>query len=242
MQKDFQDSLTLEVKKEIADRYFGFRKLIEEDSLELTEQIKQYSFILEKRISFDLIRIYLMLHDQELIQEFLTLIGLDEHLFYDPYLTESANIKKRVFEGQKTHGFTQARRFRNLLFDCYLRLVHHVDMYGKKYAELRDLQATISEEIELFYKKNDLSSIMGFLRSLGDPLASGSMQGGMEVDIATDLDKKMHIETPVVEQHLAILPPLPEPSAIKKPLRKLTNRAFKVHGKEFLASFTNTRQ
>jgi len=237
MKTDMQDMLALEVKKEIADRYFGFRKLIEEDSLELSDQIKQHSFILEKRISFDLIRIYLMLSDPELIRDFLDLIGLDEHLFYDPYLTESLNIRRRVFEGQRLHGFTRARRFRHLLLDCYQRLYHHVNLYRQKYWELMEFQESISEEIELFYQKNDLGSIMGFLRGLGNPEASGAMQGGMETGIAADLDKKLRIQPPrAVEQHLAVLPPLPDPQAIKKPLRRIIDRAYAFHGKEFMAS------
>ena len=43
MRPKFQDTLAFEVKKEIADNYFGFRKLIEEDSQELAAQIPYYN-------------------------------------------------------------------------------------------------------------------------------------------------------------------------------------------------------
>ena len=70
-----------EIKRDIAERYFGFRKLIEEDTIALKDKIKLHSFILEKRISFDLVRIYVLLKDENLIKEFLDLIGLHEELF-----------------------------------------------------------------------------------------------------------------------------------------------------------------
>ncbi len=237
MKHNIQDVLTFEIKKEMADQYFGFRKLIEEDSLDLSEKIRQHSSILEKRISFDLIRIYILLKDEAAIIAFLDLIGLNEQLFYDPYLTESITISKRVFEGQHLHGFTKAGRFKNLLLDCYDRLFEHVKMYRFKFLELQDLQDTISGEIELFYRKHDLGSIMGFLHSLGEPSMTSMMEGGMESGLANGLAEKMKIKAPrPVEQYLPILPPIPELSQIKKPLKKLIKTAYNLHGKQFMTN------
>lgn len=81
---DFEDYLSLELKSEMASSYFGFRKLIEEDSLEYHDKVRQYSFILEKRISFDLIRIYILLQEEELIDAFLELCHLEKSFFTIP--------------------------------------------------------------------------------------------------------------------------------------------------------------
>lgn len=238
MPKSIPDHLSFEIKKEIADRYFGFRKLIEEDKLDLDQKIKQYSFILEKRISFDLIRIYILLNDEELIHAFLSLTGLEEELFYDPYLTQSPTIKARVLEGVHLKGLTKAGRFKKLVFDCYERLVDHVDLYREKIEELKDLHDNINEEIKIFYKKNDLGTIMGFLRSLGDATVSGGMEGGMEVGVAGSLDKKMRIEPHLpIEYYLPIIPPLAPLGAIRSELKKLINRAYHLHDEAFLATF-----
>ena len=40
MKPNVEDVLAVELKREIAQRYFGFRKMIEEDPLDLTEKIK----------------------------------------------------------------------------------------------------------------------------------------------------------------------------------------------------------
>lgn len=233
MQPDISAALTYEIKQDIANRYFGFRKLIEEDTLALSEKVRQYSFILEKRISFDLIRIYILLRDERLIQEFLALANLPEEMFYDPYLAESKTITKRVFEGVRFRGLTRKACFANAVTDCYERLEDHIGQYRAQFAELVATQELISAEIELFYKKNDLGSILGFLRSLGDSPASGLMQGGMEPNLAQDLDHKLRITPPTpIQQMLPVIPPLTPLSAIRRQLKAIISQAFSQQGKD----------
>ena len=237
---EFQDFLALEIKKEMADRYFGFRKLIEEDKLDFSEKARQYSFILEKRIIFDLIRIYILLQTEPLVQRFLALIALPPTLFYDPYLTESPTIRARAFEGVRLHGLTRAGRFGNLFFDCYGRLEAHVEQYREKFAELQGYQKEINEEIDAFYRKNDLGTIMGFLRALGDEDRTGGMAGGMETGMAQDLENKMRIEPQLpVEHYLPIMPPLPALSSIRGELKKLVQESFRLHGPRVLSQIGN---
>ncbi len=235
MKPNIQDVLAYEIKKDIADRYFGFRKLIEEDKLGLTEKIRQYSFILEKRISFDLIRIYILLKDERLIQSFLDLANIEERLFYDTFLTHSQHIQERVFEGVRIRGLTRFNCFRNLMEDCYKRLVFHSERYREKFNELIDYQATIDEEIKMFYRQNDFGSIMGFLHSLNDAGQSGGMEGGMEVGLLQELEKKMDIETPPpIEHYLPIIPPLPSYKEISKDLQPMLKEAYPLHDEMFL--------
>lgn len=235
MKPNIQDVLAYEIKKEIADRYFGFRKLIEEDKLGLVEKIRQYSFILEKRISFDLIRIYILLKDETLIQSFLDLVNIEKRLFYDSFLTHSHQVQERVFEGVRVRGLTRFNCFRNLMEDCYERLSFHTDCYRQKFEELLEYQATIDAEIKMFYRQNDFGSIMGFLHSLGDTSQSGGMEGGMEVGLLHELEKKMNIETPPpIEHYLPIIPPLPPYKSISKDLKQLQQKAYPLHDKMFL--------
>lgn len=231
MAPDVSKALEYEIRKEIADRYFGFRKLIEEDKMDLTEKIKQYSFIIEKRISFDLIRIYVLLKTEEMIQMFLELAGLEEKLFYDSYLTESEAIRARVFEGVRLRGITRTGCYKNLIFDGYERLETNVRLYREKFEELMALQNTISEEIKLFYRNNDLGTIMGFLRTLGDANVCGGMEGGMEVGLVGSMEKQMRIEQPLpIEHYLPIIPPLVPIETIHREMKQLINRAYTHHG------------
>jgi hypothetical protein len=230
---NIHEVLAYEIKKEIADRYFGFRKLIEDDKLSFFEKTRQYSFILEKRISFDLVRIYIVLKEEALIHRFLALTGLPADLFYDPYLTQSDTIRQRVFSGVHIHGLTHAGRFKNLVFDCYERLEVHVAEYRTRFDELQKYRDEINDAIEIFYRKNDLGSIMGFLKSLGDPNKSGAMEGGMEMGMAQSLEAKMRI-TPQqpLEHYLPAIQPLPPLANIKRELKIIIGEAYEKHGKE----------
>ncbi|MFC1523851.1 hypothetical protein ACFL6N_03580 [Thermodesulfobacteriota bacterium] len=240
--KTIDEMLTSEIKSDLASRYFGFRKLIEEDKIDLEEKIRQYSFILQKRISFDLIRIYILLKEEDLIQAFLDLVNLNQRLFFDPYLTESPTIAQRVFECQQFSGFTQAGRFKNYFFECYENLSFHVEIYSRKIRELEEEQGAISDEIKYFYQKNDINAIMGFLQSLSREDQCGCMAGGMETGLAAGLSDKLRIEPPLpVEQVLPVLEPLKSMDEIKGELKKIIKLAYAAQGPEFLKMFSRSK-
>ena len=237
MQPNFEDIMAVELKKEIAERYFGFRKMIEEDKLNLMQKMKYQISILEKRISFELIRLYILLKDDELIQHFMELTGWEERLFYEPYITESETIRKKVFKGIKVRGLTQGGRFKNLVFDTYERLVEHVEHYRGDFEEIGTIRETINEEIKLFYRKNDIGNIMGFLRSM-DSIDSNEDTMGITPAIGSPstLENKMRIqEPPPIDPELINIPPLIPLPNISKDFKKLVDKAFKMHGEKILA-------
>ncbi len=235
MESTIEKALAYEIKKEIAERYFGFRKLIEDDTLDLKEKIRLHSIILEKRICFDVVRIYMLLQDEKLIQEFIDLTGWEERFYYDPYLTESPTLRARVFTGVRKRGLTKAGRFKNLLLDSYSRLVTYVEQYRESLAVLKESQETIDAEIKLFYKKNDIGNIMGFLRSLDTSDSQSSLQGGIEAGLTDSFEQKMRLEPPEpVEKQLPVIPPLIAMSNMGRQLKKLVDKAYKRHGAHFL--------
>lgn len=237
MTPNFEDIMAVELKKEIAERYFGFRKMIEEDELDLMQKMKYQISILEKRISFELIRIYVLLKDEALIQHFMELTGWEERLFYDPYITESETIRKKVFKGIKVRGLTKGGRFKNLVFDSYERLVEHVEHYRGDFEEIETTRETINEEIKLFYRKNDIGNIMGFLRSM-DSIGGNKDTMGVTpaVGSPSTLENKMRLqEPPPIDPELINIPPLIPLSNISRDLKKLADKAFKMHGEKILA-------
>ncbi|MBA3014902.1 MAG: hypothetical protein KKD63_07145 [Proteobacteria bacterium] len=233
MHSSVNDVLTYEVKQEIANRYFGFRKLIEEDTMALADKIRHYAVILEKRIVFDLIRVFILIKDETLIEKFMALADIPEESFYDPYLIQSQTIRKRVFEGVRFRGLTKKGCFSNAIIDCYERLIDHVERYREQFAELVASQQMISDEIDLFYRKNDLGSILGFLRGLGDPASSSVMKGGLEQDLAMDLDRKLRISPPVPIDHiLPVLSPLPPLSVIRREMNAIISQSYSLQGQD----------
>ena len=237
MKPSFEDIMAVELKREIAQRYFGFRKMIEEDKLDLMQKMKYQLSILEKRISFELIRIYILLKDDELIQHFMELTGWEERLFYEPYITESETIRVQVFKGIKIRGLTRGGRFKNLVFDAYERLVEHVEHYRENLEEIKLSREMINEEIELFYRKNDIGNIMGFLRSMDSTGGSEDSMGiSPSAGSADTFEHKMRVEEPPpIDPELIAIPPLIPLPNISREFKNLVEKAFKLHGGKILA-------
>ncbi len=226
--EDFAKSLAFEVKKEIAERYFGFRKIIEEDSDEYQKEVINFALELETKIGFDLLRIYSLLRENHLIQRFYKITKLGEVLFFDAYVSNSPTIRARLFENMEVRGFFRKSRFENMFFDVYETLRTHVDEYRNRIAALIEEHEVIEEEIKIFYQKNDISGIMLFLRNLdGGTGTTSGMAGGIETEGTASMEQKMRLHPPQsVEKFLPILQAIPDPSTIKNELKKLVDLAY----------------
>ncbi|MFO7761923.1 MAG: hypothetical protein ACQES8_07305 [Thermodesulfobacteriota bacterium] len=231
MNKDFDRDIGFEVKKDIADRYFDFRRLIEEDTRNYEDRVRASSALLEQKVGFDMIRLYILLKDQQLIREFLELTGLKQMIFYDPGLNESETIKKKAFKDRNVKGLTRKNRFINMVFDTYQDLGRHIEEYREILKELAEEREYIADEIKAFYDRNDLSAIMGFMRGLEDSslCKTSSMEGGLNPKSYDHLEQKMKLTPPQpVEELLPIIPRLPPLSEIKSRLKKIIDRAWQL--------------
>lgn len=235
MESDITQFLSYEIKKELAERYFGFRKLIEEDKNALEKDLRHSKQTIGNKIVLDLSRLYILLQDESLIDQFLNLTGLGEKFFYDPYILTSPTIRAKVFSGVKAKGLTASGRFKKLLMCLYEALIKDIEEYRERLTELIDSQETIEEEIKIFYRSNDISSIMGFLRNIdGDKSTHGSLEGGLRSGFSESLENKMKVSPPpMVIEELPILPPLTPLPQIKKEIKKLAEQAFKLHKDSF---------
>ncbi|MDD2463464.1 MAG: hypothetical protein PHI97_05660 [Desulfobulbus sp.] len=221
-----EEMLSLEIKKEIADRYFGFRKMIEDDSRLYNEQILAAYRQLENEVGFDLVRLYILLHREALIFDFFRLTGFRDQVFLEPYLLYSDTLRRRLFKGQQIHGFTRRLRFNHLFFDVYLRLQKGLDDYGAIMNQLIKEGKAIVEEIEVFQRKNDLGSMMGFLRRL-DSSDGGAMSGELSPLRDSYFEDKMRIPAPSgAETLLPAFAPLPPLKTCKGKLIDLLDKAF----------------
>jgi len=229
--EDLTKILSFEVKKEIAERYFGFRKRIEDDKELYEQRLTISSLELENKIGFDLIRMYILLHRKDLIHRFTQLVGLPEEFFYDPYLVQSPTIRKKAFAGKNLRGWTRRRRFRNMFFDTYVSLAHQVEEYCKTLSELTEEQETIREQIKLFYQKNDIDSIMNFIRRIdnSDSGRSELMESGRVGDPQHGLDEQMRLRPPLPAcDLLPTIAPLPPIKTIHRQLTKLIDEAYLI--------------
>jgi hypothetical protein len=221
---NFDSFITFEVKKEIADRYFGFRRIIEKDTKSYLKKILTSSLELENKIGHDLVQIYTLLNDETLRQSFLSLTGLPERLFVDSHINTSPK-KETICYLQKPRGFTRKGCLQNMFFDTYRNLFKHVEEYRDVLKQLSEDHETIREQINLFYQKNDITSILQFLRSLENTSMEHSPPA-FDTTGGADLEKKMRIHPPLpATELLPEIPAVPPEKSIHKQLKKLIMKA-----------------
>ena len=230
--QDIESFLALEVKKEIADRYFGSRKQIEDDSREYDRRVQEALRQLEGTVGVELLRLYLLLGSEPLINDFFRLTGLRDETFLDPYLLRSPTIRRRLLTGQRCHGLTRRACFRNLVLDAYSRLLEAAAAYRATLARLAEEQRAIVEEIDQFHRTNDLGAMMGFLRGLDSAGGESGLAGAVASGQDSDLAEKMRLQAPpAAGQLLPQLPELPPLKSCRSKLIDLADAAWEQQGR-----------
>ncbi len=236
MSHDIDKALAYQVKKEIAQRYFRLRKLIEDDSTNLQKLIKRLNEIYQNDIKKSLLRIYSLLIDEELIKEFILKLGLTHIPFLKEFKNLSYEEKKKLLKDIEGGGWFKIGRHSNKILKSY------EDFYRKwqKYFDLReevfDELAIVKEEIEHFKKNYSLDEIMHFLKGLNleEEAMKASLGSGIDVKKTNSLDSEMAIDIDLKKIMESIpkldkIPPLEEISSI---LKKLARRAYLHHKKD----------
>ena len=233
MEGDISKALTYQVKKEIAERYFGTRKVIEQDIAALKKIIDRINDMYENRLGTAFVRIYSLLMDRDTVELFIDLIGWDEPRFYDRYVSESVTIRKRLIQNKlHAHGWMKKSKFVNMVLDSYRILYREYLKIAELEAEAREEIEIIREELKIFRGKYSLDEIMSFVRNLdfeGQGLAK-IMGGKVDVLDVDEIAGKMDIgDVEDVEKNIPLIFPVPEPDQVEKELEKLAESAYSRH-------------
>ncbi len=225
---DLAKALAYQVKREIAERYFGVRKAIEEDRSVLDGQLDDLAAFHEQKIGPDLLRIYSVLVFPELIKRFLDAVGWKGMPYYDDYVVHSRTIRDRLFAGMEERGWTAFHRFRNRLFESYEKLYGDVIAYRDMVEEARDQAALVKEEIARFSGEFSLDDIIAFVKDLErredlESVLGGNLSGGA----ISGLEERLGLE-PVqdIEARIPPVPDLPSPESIKGLMNELAEAAY----------------
>ncbi len=232
---DIEKALAYQVRKEIAQRYFRIRKLIEEDSANVQKMIHELVQIYEDKLSPALIRIYALLVDEDLIEEFLETAGWKDRPFLDDYIIHSDNIRRRLLKGIEPHGWFKSSRFTNLILDSYKDLYDKYLEFDDLREEILDELAVVKEEMKQFESNYSLDEIMSFLRNLNFEDESTVRALGKNIDSSKmdELEKKLAFpDISKLEEQMPEVPKLPKPDQIRDRLKDLAHKAFERHGDE----------
>ncbi|MFH0784446.1 MAG: hypothetical protein V2B20_21160 [Pseudomonadota bacterium] len=229
--EDFAKALAYEVKQEIANRYFGFRTRIENQSKEYLANLLDAGQKYAAPIQLDLCRLQFLLDDPLLFNSFLNLAHLPRH--YALYLcNQSLDKGQELFSAVHGKGFTRWRRFRNLAILIYHSLVENITAYNNSYLQLQEDHTEICMEIDKFQRQNDLSDILSFLRNLDskDSDRLNFLHSSTVFTSEKTLNEALQIAPPPsVTEMMIMLTPLPPLEEIKGQFTELLQQAFTRH-------------
>lgn len=135
--EDFANALAYEIKQEIADRYFSFRKRIETESSQYLEELQIGKSTSLAEIQIDLKRIQCPLIKEGLFRSFFVYTDLPCELKCTRIDPQSSLQWQLLFTDLQGEGFTHERRHRNLFFKIYLSLSCDINNYLEKFDRLK---------------------------------------------------------------------------------------------------------
>jgi hypothetical protein len=206
--EDFTKALAYEIKQDIANRYFGFRKRIETESNQYLEELQSAGKELAADIIAEVERMHCLLRKDDLFRAFIDFTGLPDELTNKMSCSMACSIAnpqcpsqwQTLFAGLKGKGLTRRRRYRHLVYNVYRSLCDNIAAYRDIFTRLEEEHEDICKEIDSFYRNNDLSGILNFLREIDNP--SGFHAGALQADRASLAGRNM-------DQELRISPPPP---------------------------------
>lgn len=237
--EDFTKALTFEIKKDIADRYFGFRKRIETESNEYLEKLQTAGKEKSAEIIADVERMHCLLRKDDLFRSFIEFTRLPDTLASSMACSMACSTVnpqcpsqwQTLFSGLKGKGLTRRRRYRNLAYTLYRSLSDNIAAYRDIFALLEEEHEDICREIDRFYRKNDLSGILNFLREIDNPggFHSGILQADRASLAGRDMDQELRIKPPppVSSRMQSLVQPPPLQKA-KATLDGLLQQAFSL--------------
>jgi hypothetical protein len=237
---NFANAIAYEVKLEIANRYFGFRTRIENQSKDYLTRLQESGRELEAAIRLDLCRMQFLLREPRLFCSFAGLIGLSRDYALGLCSRQSFLQEQELFMTMRGEGFTRWRRFRGLATIVYHSLADNIAIYREMFLLFQEEHFEICQEIEKFQRGNDLSEILCFLRNL-DSLDSERLkflhsQTSLQSNNKLDHDLRLALPPPVTD-YMVLLDLLPPFKEIKGQFADLLKQAFARHdcsGKSFL--------
>jgi hypothetical protein len=227
--EDFTKALTYEIKQDIANRYFGFRKRIETESSQYCEKLRSANQEYAAGIKMDMQRMGCLLKKDHLLRSFIKYTGLPETIGCYCGNLQSPAQWQLLFTDLKGEGLTRGRRYRNLMYKVYRSLTGNIAAYRKIFLELKEEHEDICREIDRFYRKNDLSYILNFLREIDNPdgVHSGILQADRAGIACQNMERELRLAPPpAVTTSMHLLIALPTLEEAKPTLINLGKQAY----------------
>ncbi|MBI4764369.1 MAG: hypothetical protein HY787_07175 [Deltaproteobacteria bacterium] len=232
--KDISAALAYQVKKEIAENYFGTRKALEEEREDLLRERKKLEEVWTRGVLPHLIRICQTLVGQGESQAFLKLIQREDLLPRVQPDLKSPSDDLSPAECAIPFALTAKGKFKKLVFSLYQSAKIKEDALWNTFRSHQKKVGLFNEDLAQFTSCYNLSDILSLVHSVEnrDDLR-GVLGENSDPRAIPLLEEKMILKSidPGREEG-AFLRPLPPLKEIQSPLKLLLDLAFQTHCSE----------
>ena len=223
MEEDFLSSLTHQVKEEVVERYLSQRLLVEEQITMVNEDAAAVA-VQEKGLRKRIYRLYELLEEEQYIEPFRKLAGLEDSAL-SPEALGIESMKGVRFI--RVRSLTFGGKYRKLVLEAYSRMKKWAGDYAETYRELELLCKAVNKNIESFTKEFDLMGLIGFLKSLdlAELKKERFLGGNFTAKELSQIDKTLRFKKIKFNDFGLLNPPKPPRlESVRRELLALTDR------------------
>jgi hypothetical protein len=228
---DISAALAYQVKKEIAENYFGTRKALEEEGEDLRRQGKKLEEVWNRTVRPEVSRICRFLVGETEGRAFLELIQRGD-------LQTSVQRELKTLEGGSSlegcavpFALTAKGKYKKLIYSLYRLARINGDELWKEFRSWEKRVGLYNEDLAKFTTSYNLSDILSLIHSLENREEWKGVLGENTDPRTVPLLEEKLILRPIDpgQEEAALLRPLPPFKEVQKPLDLLIDLAFQAH-------------
>jgi hypothetical protein len=228
---DISAALAYQVKKEIAENYFGSRKALEEERNDLVRQEEILKKAWEQEVLPILTSIYLLFVREEEGRAFLDLIKRKDLIESIKHNLKDQGINFSPRSCPLPFTLTARGKYKKLIITLYQLASANGDALGSEFQTLQKKISLFNEELTNFTSSYNLSDILSLIHSFENRDDLKGVLGENTDPRAIPLLEEKLMLRPLELGHEgeAVFRPLPSLKEIQKPLELLIDLTFQVH-------------
>jgi hypothetical protein len=231
---DISAALAYQVKKEIAENYFGSRKVLEEEGEDLHQQGKKLEEVWCRTVLSNLTMICQALVGEEEGQAFEEMIQRGDLQALVREELKGPDVGPSPVAWALPFSLTAKGKYKKLIFSLYQLARTQGDEIWDEFRSWQKKVSLYNEDLAKFSSCYNLSDILSLIHSFEnrDDL-KGVLGENTDPRTVPLLEEKLILKPmDLGPEREALLRPLPSLKEIKKPLKLLLDLAFQAHGSE----------
>ena len=230
---DIAAALAYQVKKEIAENYFGTRRELEEEREGLIRQANTIQKAWVQEVQALLVLIGELLLDPETVKSFPALLG-QERLPLEVPERPDRTFCKAVEACPLSFALTSQAKYQALIAQLYGLAWERSQSVLEKVRALEQKVRLHNEDLAKFSLSYSLQEILSFIKAIeGSSALKGVLGENTDPRAVPELEKKLMLKSlDPSGLGLTEIKPLPKLSQIRESLRRLVKQAFRRNGEQ----------